>query len=62
MWSQLVCDLVGRDPTPDAVGLSTGITSASLTVVVALESLQLIAPHHVTTEPVTAVGRDGHAA
>ena len=54
-------DLVGRDPTADGVGLSTGITPATRAAVLAFVSLQLI---ELVRLPVTghARGRGAHAA
>ena len=54
-------DLVGRDPTADGVGLTTGITPATRAAVLAFVSLQLI---ELVRLPVTghARGRGAHAA
>ena len=54
-------DLVGRDPTPDGVGMSTPIIPAARTAVLALVSLQLIALVH-QSGPVTGVRRRALAA
>ena len=54
-------DLVGRDPTPDGVGMSTPIIPAARIGVGSLGSLELIELFH---PPVTghARGRGAHAA
>ena len=54
-------DLVGRDPTPDGVGMSTRIIPAARTAVLTLVSLQLIALVH-QSGPCDAGGRGAHAA
>ena len=54
-------DLVGRDPTPDGVGMSIPIIPAARAAVLAIVSLQLIALVH-QSGPVTGVRRRALAA